>query len=114
MKRLSDIPVAVEVTEPEAPYSLRKPPAWSVPMLGPDPSDADDLDDFGKALAHLEDAQEVLIFLQVEEVKKMVPIPVWNMIVRTEQRVTRFLDDHTDWDEDADDQRIAKQLAKDD
>lgn len=98
MKRLCDVPTLKEPTE--APYSAVRTWPMSPPALGPDPSDVEDLDDFGKALAHMEDAQEVLIFLQTEEVKRLVPIPVWNLLVRTEQRLTRFIDDHSEWDED--------------
>jgi hypothetical protein len=87
MRRAKDI--GVEGDDP--PPVLKEPAPLTRLVIGEDPDAFDEDDEIAQAIKLLEDAQEVLIFLQSDEVQKAVPIPVWNALIRAERRIMNFL-----------------------
>jgi hypothetical protein len=87
MRRLDEIA--------EEPAQVTEPAQEPLPRLViGDPKDDDEFDEdsFEVALKLLEDAQEVMIYLQDEQVKQAAPIPVWNALLRAERLISKFLD----------------------
>ncbi len=93
MRRLSDFMVEDSSPPSSDPCECTLLPAIEGPKFAPlhQPLPLDDDTTEGQAVRLCEQSQEVLIHLLTPEVKREVPIPVWNEMTRLEVKIDRFL-----------------------